>query len=69
MLQPLEHLSGHQVDPVPVQSQLQQLMLVLEGARLHGRDGVVLETSRDVEGTIWKICCSQRVEDAILENK
>lgn len=43
MFKSLKHVSCHQVDPVPVQSQLQQLALVLERARLHCCDGVVLE--------------------------
>lgn len=42
MFKSLKHVSCHQVDPVPIQSQLQQLALVLERARLHSRDGVVL---------------------------
>ncbi|TNN77518.1 hypothetical protein EYF80_012332 [Liparis tanakae] len=43
MFKSLKHVSCHQVDPVPVQRQLQQLTLVLERARLHCCDGVVLE--------------------------
>ncbi len=35
MFESLKHVSCHQVYLVPVQSQLQQLTLVLERARLH----------------------------------
>lgn len=35
MFESLKHVSCHKVDPVSVQSELQQLTLVLERARLH----------------------------------
>lgn len=47
MLESLEHVGRHQVDPVPVQSKFQQLTLVLERAGLHRGDGVVLEEEEE----------------------
>lgn len=35
MFESLKHVSCNQVDPVPIQSQLQQLTLILERARLN----------------------------------
>lgn len=43
MLQAPEYVRGDQVDEVAVEGQLQQLTLAEEGARLQGRDAVVLK--------------------------